>query len=817
LIIPPRMADVVIRFLAGPRWRGDADKRRGLRMMSFVFITVLSSVATYAAFAAGSLGLSHGWRLVLAIGSATVAGILTSLQVFPSVRHSSAGPSSHGESTLQRVPMQLPRDLRDFIGRSPETRWLVDALTSRSPDSSAVVISAIAGQGGVGKTTLALHVAHLVARQFPHGQIYVNLRGPESEALEPFNVLGGLLRDLGVPPSSVPDDLEERSRLFRSVLGRMHVLILLDNALRESQVRPLLPGDSSSKVLITCRAPLVGLEGIRTLRLNVMPEPDALRLLAEIINDDRITREPLAAREVARLCAYLPLAIRIVGSRLAANPHWRLDAFVQRLQTRHRLLDHLENGERAVRATLDISYLGLDPASASIFCSLGALTIRTFPDWLFSVIHPDGEEAAMRGLDALIQVDLLQSVGVDSFGTSRYGFHDLLREYSRERLEAVPTGGQQFHDTVMLTGAAFAAIAARADSLVRTVGNRFDLHPRVPQSEAAVAPAIALASRVEALEWFDSELTSLLLVVDQQVGCDLAAGAVALAHSLSAFCEERSLWREWESAQRCALAAAESLGDSQLVCATLYTLGRIHHLLGQWRQASAELNRSLQIARADRIRDVEAGALCALGKIDQLGNIDAALPLFEESRDLYREIGNHHAEAYVTANIGDIYHQRGEWDRALRQFALCVPIFQAYGDRWWEANAGIWIGDVFRGQGRQDDALRQLRSSLLAMRELGDQRRAAVALVHIGRAYADFGQGRPAVRAIAAALPTLEEVADRWWQALALVELGKAHALLRRKAEAVAAWQQALPAIEETGNDRVLNDVRGRMHALAGR
>lgn len=803
------------RWVRTPARPPSRRRRRVVRIISFTAITVLSALATYAAFAAGAAGQNQTWTVILAGISATVAGVLTAIQIVSSLGHPMFAPGAEMASVPQRVPMQLPRDLRDFTGRSPEMKWLVHALTSGRGSNSAVAISAISGQGGVGKTALALHVSHLVAGQFPQGQVYINLRGPEAEALDPYHVLDGVLRELGVAPGSVPDSLDERSRLFRSILGRMRVLVVLDNALNESQVRPLLPGESTSMVLVTSRASLTGLEGIRSLKLNVMSQAEATELLSEIIGEHRVRGESQAAQDLLELCARLPLAIRIVGSRLAANPQWSLQRFVERLRGRHRLLDHMQDGERAIRATLDISYQGLSPAAGSAFCALGSLTMRTFPEWLLEVMFHDSPETAITGLEELLRVDMIQSFGVDRCGTNRYGFHDLLREYSREKREGLANGDEIFVETVCVTGQAYLRNAVAMDSVLRSRASRFDLHPRLPGDEHAAEPTAQVRSRQDALDWFESELVNILLILEQMVECGWHADAVKLAHSLSAVCEERSLWREWETAQRCALDSARSLEDGDLVCISLYTLGRVHHLLGRWKEASTELTAALVTARSAGLRKIEAACLCAQGKIAQLGLVDEAIDLFEQSRRLYEEIGDSYAWAYVTANIGDIFHLREDWDAALREFDRCLPVFHHYRDRWWEANTGIWIADVFRGQGRLDDAINRLNQSLLVMRELGDERRAAVALVHMARAYVDFGQGRPAVKAIGAALPALEKVADRWWEAMALVELGKAYALMHKRAEAIACWERSLPAIEEVGNERAAADVRRRMQAAS--
>jgi tetratricopeptide (TPR) repeat protein len=786
--------------------------RKALRASRFAMFASLSAIAAYAAIAVGTNRLSTAWRITLGVVSAIIVGIITAIQVVLSL---DVRKTNSEENALRRKPIQLPRDLQDFTGRSPEVTWLLQALTKRPIRSGAVAISAIAGQGGVGKTVLAVHVAHLVAEQFPHGQIYVNLRGPEEQALLPYDVLGGLLRELGISVDAIPVNLEERSRLFRSVLGRMRILVLLDNAQDEAQIRPLLPGESSSVVLITSRSRLAGLEGVEVLRLDVMSEGEALELLSQIIGEQKLAEESTAARELVTLCAFLPLAVRIIGARLLANPHWTLASLADNLHQRKQLLNQLEYGERAVRATLDISYVALSASAALTFCALGSLIIRSFPDWLFSVIRTGREDEAKVERDELIQTELLQFLGVDRLGTSRYGFHDLLREYARDKLDSLDNGTSQLrNETIRLTGQGYAKIVEVADNCVRRGAPRHDVQPHLPDSELSETQLIDIASYDAATEWCRVELLNLLLLLEQLHSIAMHDLVVQIAHSMSAFCEDKSYWREWESAQKIALTSARSLGDPYLECLSLSTLGRIHHLLGDWALAMTELKDAQDLAVMHDYKDIIAASMCAIGKIYQLGRLEEAVPQFTRARELYNEIGHRHAAAYVTANLADIYHGLTEYDRSLAEFSICMPVFREVGDKWWEANAGIWIGDVYRGQGDMVAAIEQLESSLRIMRGLGDERRAAVALVHMARTYADFGEARLALRSAGEALPILEKVSDRWWLAMAYVELGKAYAVMENPTVALSWWQKAIPTVEEMGNVRVLSDLERRIEEL---
>ncbi|MFJ3776169.1 NB-ARC domain-containing protein [Streptomyces sp. NPDC090075] len=799
----------MLRRLSSAR-ADSATRRRTAALLRLAGIALIASAGAYLSLFAGSVGLSSVVRIVMGVIAALMVGLLTAIQIVLSLETREAAAASASSATLN----QLPRDLLDFTGRSLEVGLLHRAIIRAPKDRSAVLITAISGQGGVGKTALAIHVAHLVADHFPDGQIYVNLRGPEEESLDPYTVLSTLLREFGVPPDAVPDALDDRSRLFRSILGRRRILILLDNAQAESQVQPLLPGESTSVVLITSRVRLAALDGITRVRLDVMAQDEAAQLLREIVGRDRIDGEPDATRKLAELASGLPLAIRILGARLSANPHWSVDELVARLLRQQALLPTLANGRRAVRSTLEISFVALSEHASLLFSALGATNIKSFPEWIFELLDTRDRAATPRtSHEELIEEELIEFLAPDSLGTSRYSYHDLLREFSREKLAARPDTAAVTAATLDALGGAYGATARAADVLIRRAAPRHNIFPGLELPNESSPAVVPLDSDHKARLWLETELPSMLLLTNQLLLNEQPAHAAQLAFSLSAYCEESSYWREWESLATCGLAAATTLSDPAAASLFLFQLGRVHHLLGSWTDAMQDLDRSYEIAVHHGFRSIQAACLCAKGKIHQVGDVDAALPFFEQSRAIYAEISDDHAWAYVTANIADIHHQRAEHDVSLREFDLCMPIFQRCGDEWWKANAGIWIGDVYRGRRAYAEAAAQLEASLAALRRLGDERRASVALVHIARTHADAGDGRRAMAALGMALPVLDRVADRWWKAMAMVEMGKAQWLLRKPAEALASWNLAISVVEERNNLIVLNDLVPRMDA----
>ncbi|WP_242185221.1 ATP-binding protein [Saccharopolyspora soli] len=779
-------------------------------MLRFVAIAVFAGAGAYLSLFSESDALSTETRIVLGVVAALVVGLLTSIQVVLSLE---ARGTAMNASSRRPTLNQLPRDLLDFTGRSHEVGLLSRTLVRAPKSGKAVLVTAISGQGGIGKTALAIHVAHQVAYSFPDGQIYVNLRGPEAEALDPYEVLGALLRELGVAPDAVPISLDDRSRLFRSILGRRHILILLDNAQSEAQVQPLLPGESTSVVLITSRARLAAVDGITRLRLDVMAQDESIELLREIVGRERIDREADATKKLVELASYLPLAIRILGARLAANTHWSVHELVQRLLKQQTLLPELSNGKRAIRSTLEISYVALSEQASLLFASLGALNIKTFPDWIFELLDTDELHATRTSHGELLEQELAEFLGPDPIGSSRYGYHDLLREFSQEKLAARPDSAAVTAATLEKVGGAYAATARAADSWIRHGAPRHNIFPALRLPDDQQPSAVALDSTAKATLWCETELPSLLLITNQMLLDGHLEHVTTLAFSLSAFCEERSYWREWESLAKCGMSAASALDDAAAHSLFLFQLGRVHHLLGAWSDSMSEFEQAHALANQHGLRSIEAACLCAIGKVHQLGTHDATIPFFEQARAIYAEISDDHAWAYVTANLADIYHLKLESHRSLREFDLCMPIFRRHGDDWWEANAGIWIGDVHRDLEDYATAIAQLDASLATMRRLGDQRRAAVALVHLARAHADSGDGHSAMGALGTAIPVLDRVSDRWWKAMAMIEMGKAQWLLRKPAEALASWNQALSVVKERKNSNILNDLMPRVEA----
>ncbi|MFE1076066.1 BTAD domain-containing putative transcriptional regulator [Streptomyces sp. NPDC058783] len=327
----------------------------------------------------------------------------------------------------------LPPDIADFTGRDEQVR-LLGSLLTRSNRPTARAVTAICGRGGIGKTALAVHVAHRLHGYFPDGQLYVDLHGTSpDDAAAPGDVLARLLVALGVSSRTLPASMDERAERYRALVSRRRLLVVLDNVADERQILPLLPGRPHSAVLVTSRRRLRWL-GTRRLDLDVLEPAAAHTLLAWIVGAERVARETEAAETISRLCEGVPLAVRMAGGRLAARPHWTLARLAMRMANERQRLDELSEDGVGVRASLDLSYERLDAVSQSLFKALGQLAGPGFAAWVPAALGIPAEEVETH-LDSLIDAQLLTWVGTDSLGQNRYRLPDLERLYARERAE----------------------------------------------------------------------------------------------------------------------------------------------------------------------------------------------------------------------------------------------------------------------------------------------------------------------------------------------------------------------------------------------
>ncbi|WJY37032.1 BTAD domain-containing putative transcriptional regulator [Streptomyces sp. P9-2B-2] len=399
------------------------------------------------------------------------------------------------------VPAQLPPDIADFTGRTAAVADLASALRGAA-GGRAPVVATLSGLGGVGKTALALHVAHSVRACFPDGQLYVDLQGTGRAPADSGAVLTHFLRALGVAASAVPDGLEQKSALYRSLIADRRVLVLLDNARDSAQVRPLLPGAPGCAVLVTGRTRTLALPGAGRVDVEVLDEAEALALLGAIVGAERAAAEPEAARELVAVCGGLPLAVRIAAARLASRPGWTLADLVARLSERRRL-DELRVGDLGVEATFRAGYEALGPGLAHAFRALALGSLPTFCRAAAAALLDTTDDAAEAAVEALVDAGLVEAHGED-----RYRYHDLVGLFARrlgERHESPAERAAAQHrcfDHVRAT----VLTAAR---LIRPHGAPPDLLRRPGR------PGRALADADAAREWLHTAHPRLYAAVER--------------------------------------------------------------------------------------------------------------------------------------------------------------------------------------------------------------------------------------------------------------------------------------------------------------
>ncbi|QFR01003.1 tetratricopeptide repeat protein [Streptomyces phaeolivaceus] len=638
------------------------------------------------------------------------------------------------------VPAQLPHDLPTFTGRRAELEQVLALLDDRGGPGvgplGTVVISAIGGMAGIGKTTLAVHWAHRVADRYPDGQLYVNLRGfaPSGAVMEAGEAVRVFLDALGVPPERVPHGVDAQAALYRGLLAGRRFLVLLDNARDTEQVRPLLPGTPGCLTIVTSRDQLSGLvssHGAHTLALRPLDAGQARAFLERRLGTGRLTGQARAVAEIAALCGGLPLALACVAARAAAHPGFPLSAIAAELRAAHGSLDAFSRTDPSanVGAVFSWSLGAVSPEAARLF---PLLALHPGPD--FSV----AATAALTGLPArrarrlLAELTDVHLLGEPAPG--RYALHDLLRAHAAELLEEQRPESER-EAAVERLYAYYAHTAHTAEPLLAPYAD-----PLPPEPAPAGVRAEPLAGHEEALAWLTAEYPVLLAVVGAAArsGRDRVAGA--LAWSLEPFFDRRGHWHDWATVQRIALDAALRTGDPGWEARGLRALARAESRLGLHGTARPRLDRALSlfaglgddVGRADTHR--------SLGWThDQEGDLPGALHHNRLAMELFRAGGRRSAYASVLNSVGWYHALLGEYREALRHCHEALALLQELGDRYGEAATWHTLAYAHHHLGRHPNALVGYGHALALYRELGVPYLEACTLVHIGDTHTAMG------------------------------------------------------------------------------
>jgi tetratricopeptide (TPR) repeat protein len=644
------------------------------------------------------------------------------------------------------VPGMLPRNVPAFTGREAELARLA-ALA----EGGAVVVSAIGGTAGVGKTALAVHAAHRLLPQFTDGHLYADLRGYTvgQAPAEPGEVLEVFLRRLGVAVEEIPVSVEERSGLLRGLLASRRVLMVLDNAGSEAQVRPLLPGAGESLVLVTSRSMLAGLEVDERISLDVLPEEEATELLASVIGASRVAAEAEAVARVREWCGRLPLALRIAGQILAAHPAWPVARLERMLADERDRLQRLAAGDLQVRAAFGVSYRQLPEPDAKVFRLLG--------------LHPGpdldaGSAAALAGI-SMEEADgvlgqLAEACLVTDDGTGRFTMHDLLRLFARQACQ--DTDGQDIRD---------AAETRLVDWYVGLAGfldSCLDPRLRPAAEQDAEQSGERLPTPREALAAFQAQLPGML-------------AAVGLAARRG---QGEQVWQ-----------LSESTGD------TLTMLRQLNDLL-TIREAA------LAAARHAGNVPAEGRAFNNLGyTYGLLRRFEEAIGCFEQSLEIHRESGNRFSEGVALNNLGNTYQDLRRFEEAIGCYEQSLEIRREVRDRPGEGRTLLNLGNTHQELRQFEEAIGCYEQSLEIGREIGDRYGEGQTLNNLGNTYQELRRFEEAIGCYEQSLEIRREIGDRYGEGETLLNLGNTYPELRQPDRAAACWQDAAVAMRDAGED----------------
>ncbi|MEU8261872.1 BTAD domain-containing putative transcriptional regulator [Micromonospora sp. NPDC048999] len=692
------------------------------------------------------------------------------------------------ESTDQRGsvrPAELPHEIPGFTGRAADLARLDATLDDRVGGTRIWVLT---GTAGVGKTALAVRWAHRVRDAFPDGQLFVDLRGfdAEREPVPPAAALTHLLGGLGVDPRAIPDEVDARAALFRSLLAGRDVLLVLDNAREVGQVLPLIP--SAGTVLVTSRhrlGELVVRAGARMLPLDVLTPADSAGLLATLLGDDTVRAEADAAARLARLCGHLPLALRIAAANIQAAGEPEIAGLAQELAEGDPLAGLTIDGadESAVTKAFALSYRALSAEQRQMFRRLGLVPGTSFGAGVAGALVGASPATAGRLLRALAAAHLVERLAGD-----RYRFHDLLRRYAVDRV----TTEEDVAQRDLLRQRLFDHYLVTADAAGRRLIPHFVRLPRP-------VPVDPFPSTEAALAWLDAEWTNLTVAVEQAARQGPRRYAWQLTDALRAYFHQRGRRAEWLAAATVALAAAQAEEDPRAQAAMHQSIALVHVTSGEYEGARRHLLDGLRIDAGDGWPEGRTGMLNNLSAVHQrLGDPQAAIACARRSLELNRQLGNDGGEVMSLANLGFAYWQLGALAQAYEHVQAALERGEQTGARYNVAVLLVDLANVRRDLGDHRVAEELYTRALAANRDLGYRYGEATALA--GRAVLWCATGRAA-----AAHPDAEravtltgEIGDTGTEAWALDALGRVLLALGRPAEAAQEHRRALELARRT-------------------
>ncbi|WP_063747062.1 AfsR/SARP family transcriptional regulator [Saccharothrix sp. NRRL B-16314] len=679
-------------------------------------------------------------------------------------------PGAPPESAEQppASPRQLPSSIADFIGRDQhiaEIRHVLPGAGRPEAARYAVPVVAISGRGGVGKSTLALRVAHELSEHYPDGHLYVDLQGGE---VRTGLLLARFLRALGVSGAVMPNDVAERAELYRSRLASKRLLLLLDDVTSEDQVLPLLPGSPSCAVIVTSRVRLAGLAGAHRVDLDAFDDATSAELLAKIVGPERLRAEPDRTDELVRYCGGLPLALRIAGARLASRPQWRIAELTRRMRSEVRRLDEFSHHGLELRSSMGMTYRSLPDRAKRLFRLFALIEAPDFPGWTAAALLDSDPIDAEEALERLVDAQMIDTVHGQS-RQLRYRFHDLVRVYAREQLVEVETEAERADATTRVLGA-WLALAERAHRK-EYGGDHTILHGTAPRWHVDEWADTVLVDNP--VDWLENERYALVAAVRQAAAAGLDELCWDLALTAVSVFEVKGYLDDWRETAELALRVTECAGNRTGCGAMLYSLGTLHTI-------------QKQLPAAERY-------------------FTSALALFEAD-------DNVHGQALVLRNAALVDRMRGDFEPMLAKYGDALVKMRAVGDLIGEANILRSLAKFHIDEGEVDVARQMLGDALALCRRAGYLRGEAQVMSRFAELHLRAGQVLQARRALHSVLRTVREIGDRIGEAHALYGLAMVRRREGRMDSAETTLVHALSIAQRVG-DRM---IEGQSHFALG-
>jgi DNA-binding SARP family transcriptional activator/tetratricopeptide (TPR) repeat protein len=718
-----------------------------------------------------------------------------------------ASPPGRPASLLE-VRYSLPPDAAAFTGRDAELRQITSLMTDTPSAGGVVAIHAIGGMPGVGKTALAVHVAHRLRDRFPDRQLFVDLQAhtPGQDPVPAGAALAGLLTAVGVDARSLPERVADRAGLWRDRMAGQRALLVLDNAASSSQVAPLLPGGKDCLVLVTSRRYLGDLPGaVVPVLLEVLPPGQAQQMFLHLA--PRARNGPAAAvAELVRLAGFLPLAISLLARLYARHPAWTLADLTA--ETEASMLTLAAEND-SVAAAFEVSYHYLPAAQQQFLRRLGLHPGTTIDTYAAAALAGTTVPEAAGFLDALHREAILTEPG-----RRRYGMHDLIRRYAKEHAAADPAADRAQALERLLDFYSYTATLAESRLARQTRSSRAP----EPVHDPAAVPRLPDGTR--ALAWARAERANLLTCLDYAAGTGAHARVVALTAALAALLLHDGPWTDAISRHTTAVRAARQLGDRLGQAGALSDLGVVRRMTGEYQDAADALTEALAIYRDLGDRLGQASTLNDLGVVWRMtGQYQDAADALTEALAIYRDLGDRLGQASTLNDLGVVRRLTGRYQDAADALTEALGIYRDLGDRLGQANSLSDLGDMWRLTGQYQDAADALQEALPIYRDLGDRLGQANALNYLGALWELTGDYRSAASALQEALGIYRDLGSRLGEANSLSDLGAVRRMTGEYQGAADALAEALDIYRDLGDRggevELLNEV-GTLQRMRG-